>query len=214
MIIFLGVIEYVTMEEEYIKFKAHWEKSPALPVRFIQILNHWRNILYGYNLIGAQPDGIGFGNISQRFGHTNHFIISGSGTGKFDALKPDHYSLVTEIDIQNNKLKCSGPIIASSESMSHGTIYQECKDICGVIHVHDKSLWNTLLHKVPTTNKKATYGTPEMAFEIIRLLHETDALEKKIIIMEGHEEGIFTFGKNLDEAGGILIHHYKTLSSH
>ena len=156
-------------------------------------------------------DGIGFGNISQRFGETDHFIISGSATGKFESLKPDHYSLVTEIDIQNNKLKCSGPIIASSESMSHGTIYQECKDIHGVIHVHNSSLWKALLHRVPTTDKKATYGTPEMAYEIIRLLHETDALEKKIIIMEGHEEGIFTFGKNLEEAGNRLIDYYKTL---
>lgn len=199
------------MEEGYIKFKAHWEKSPALPVRFIQTLNHWRNILYGYNLIGASQDGIGYGNISHRFGKTNNFIISGSGTGKYDTLKPDHYSLVTEIDIQNNSLRCSGPIIASSESMSHGAIYHECQDIHGVIHVHSKSLWEALLHKVPTTDKKATYGTPEMAYEIIRLFHETDALDNKIIIMEGHEEGIFTFGKNLEDAGNRLINYYKTL---
>jgi len=197
------------MEEGYVKFKANWEKSPALPLRFIKQLNHWRNILYTLNLIGADKDEIGFGNISQRFGKSNHFIISGSATGKLETLKPDHYSLVTEIDMDHNKLHCSGPILASSESMSHGTIYRECKGINGVIHVHDKRLWNKLLHKVPTTSKKAAYGTPEMAYEIIRLIHETNAIEKKIIVMEGHEEGIFTFGTSLDEAGEILLDNYR-----
>ena len=88
------------MEEGYIKFKANWEKSPALPLRFIKQLNHWRNILYTLNLIGADNDGIGYGNISERFGKSDHFIISGSATGNRETLKPDHYSLVTKIDIR------------------------------------------------------------------------------------------------------------------
>jgi ribulose-5-phosphate 4-epimerase/fuculose-1-phosphate aldolase len=199
------------MQEGFIKFKANWEKSPPMPFRFIKKLNHWRNVLYSKNLIGADENGIGFGNISQRFGVSDHFIISGSATGKFETLKPDHYSLVTEIDIDTNYLSCRGPIIASSESMSHGTIYHECKDILGVIHVHNQRLWDKLLHKVPTTDKKAAYGTPEMAYEIIRLIRETDALDKKIIIMEGHQEGIFTFGTSLDEAGNILMDYFSDL---
>jgi ribulose-5-phosphate 4-epimerase/fuculose-1-phosphate aldolase len=199
------------MEEGYIKFKAHWEISPALPFRFIKELNHWRDILYALHLIGADKDGVGFGNISQRFGRTNHFIISGSATGNLETLKPEHYSLVTDVDIDTNKLHCKGPVIASSESMSHGTLYRQSRDINGVIHVHNKPLWNKLLHEVPTTDKKAAYGTPEMAYEIIRLLSETNAVDKNIIIMEGHEEGIFTFGKNLDEAGNVLMDYYRKL---
>jgi len=199
------------MPEGYIKFKANWEISPALPFRFIKKLNQWRNILYANKLIGADKDGIGFGNISQRFSNSDHFIISGSATGNIETLKPDHYSLVTDIDIDKNKLNCTGPIIASSESMSHGTIYRECKDIQGVIHVHNRILWEKLLHNVPSTDKKAAYGTPEMAYEIIRLFHDTDVLKKKIIIMEGHEEGIFTFGNSLDEAGNVLMDYFRQL---
>ena len=199
------------MEEGYIKFKANWEKSPALPLRFIKHLNHWRNILYELKLIGSYENSIGFGNISLRFGTSDHFIISGSGTGILETLKADHYSLVTNIDIDNNKLDCRGPIIASSESMSHGVIYRECADIQGVIHVHNKPLWEKLMHKVPTTDNKAEYGTPEMAYEIIRLIHESDLLEKKIIVMEGHDEGVFTFGKTLEEAGEILLDYYRKL---
>ena len=199
------------MEEGYIKFKARWEKSPALPIRFINQLNHWRQVLYQMKLIGAYANGVGFGNISQRFGKSDHFIISGSGTGNLERLTADHYSLVTHFDIEHNMLECRGPVIASSESMSHGIIYRECKSVKGIIHVHHKYMWQRLVHDVPTTSKKAGYGTPEMAYEITRLFADTDLMKKRIIVMEGHEEGIFTFGDSLDEAGDILMKYYMNL---
>ena len=197
------------MEEGYIKFKANWDKSPALPIRFMKQLNRWRDILYKLNLIGAYENGVGFGNISRRFGKSNQFIISGSATGNLTTLTINHYSLVTNIDIDQNKLECTGPIMASSESMSHGVIYRECRTVQGIIHVHHRSLWRKLIHKVPTTNKSAAYGTPKMAHEIIRLLKDSDLMVKKIIVMAGHEEGIFTFGDSLDEAGEILLGYYR-----
>lgn len=198
-----------TMNDGYIKFKAQWEKSPPLPIRFIKTLNEWRDRLYSLGFIGATTEGIGYGNLSERFGDSDHFIISGSGTGNLEKLTPDHYSLVTRIDIDHNKLSCRGPIIASSESMSHGVMYNEKKDINAVIHIHHLDLWQELLHQVPTTDDKATYGTPEMAYEIIRLFRESGAPKKKIIVMAGHREGIFTFGKSLDEAGEILLAYFQ-----
>ena len=199
------------MEEGYIKFKANWTKSPAMPIRFIKKLNHWRGILYDLKLIGAYENGIGFGNISERFGKSDYFIISGSGTGNFETLTPDHYSQVTKIDIKFNTLNCNGPIVASSESMSHGVIYQSIRSIQGVIHVHHLAMWRELLHKVPTTNINAAYGTPEMAREILRLIRETDLPDRKIFVMAGHKEGIFAFGDTLDEAGEILLDYYNGL---
>ena len=62
-----------------------------------------------------------------------------------------------------------------------------------------------LLELVPSTSKDVEFGTPEMAREIIRLFRETDVLEKKILVMGGHKDGIITFGKDLDEAGGYLL---------
>jgi ribulose-5-phosphate 4-epimerase/fuculose-1-phosphate aldolase len=180
-------------------------------LRFIKQLNYWRDTLYNLKLIGAYDNDIGYGNISQRFGNTDHFIISGSGTGILERLTAQHYTLVTKIEIDNNRLHCKGPIIASSESMSHGVLYHESMAIQGVIHVHHKSLWQKLLHNVPTTNESAAYGTPEMAFEIMRLIKESDLMEKKIIVMNGHEDGIFTFGNTLNEAGEILLEYFQNL---
>jgi ribulose-5-phosphate 4-epimerase/fuculose-1-phosphate aldolase len=101
--------------------------------------------------------------------------------------------------------------MASSESMSHGVIYGESNDIHGVIHVHHKALWQKLLDKVPTTAGHAAYGTPEMAYEIIRLFRETDLMKKKILVMKGHEEGIFTFGETLQDAGKVILEYFQQL---
>ena len=193
------------MDEGYIKFNAIWEKSPPMPLSQIKKLNEWRNKLYELGLIGAYENGIGFGNISERFDEGDTFLISGSATGNLSELNGKHYSLVTRVDIPGNKLFCQGPIIASSESMSHAVIYMECPWVHGVIHIHNLPLWKRLLQEVPTTDKSALYGSPEMAYSIAALLKNSDLIERKIFVMEGHEEGIFTFGSSLDEAGEVLL---------
>ncbi len=192
-------------DEGYIKFRAVWEQKPPFAEENITELNRWRKQLYEMGLIGVYPNGIGFGNISQRWDTEGRFIISGSTTGRFSTLTPEHYTLVSSVDLANNTLHCEGPIIASSESMSHAVFYQECPQVNGVIHVHSQALWEKLLHQVPTTDASATYGSPEMAYSIIKLIQETDLLTQKILVMEGHPEGIFVFGADLEEAGQVLI---------
>ena len=61
------------------------------------------------------------------------------------------------------------------------------------------------MDNVPTTKKEVPYGTPEMANEIFRLFKETAVQQEKIIVMAGHDEGIISFGKDLEEAGEILL---------
>ena len=161
--------------------------------------------MHRYGLIGVYENGIGFGNISTRLDAAGRFIITGSATGHLPTLSSVHFTTVTGFDIETNALACSGPIVASSESMSHAVIYRECPEVNGVIHVHHAALWAILLHKVPTTDAAATYGSPEMAASIIRLLRETDLRQQKIFVMEGHPEGIFSFGETLEEAAEIIL---------
>ena len=61
------------------------------------------------------------------------------------------------------------------------------------------------MHKVPTSDNLVPYGTPEMAKEIKRLFEETSLSNEKIMVMGGHEEGIISFGKNLEEAANVLL---------
>lgn len=193
------------MDEGYIKFNCHHQLAKPLEVEKITALNQFRQVMYDNKLIGAYPNGIGFGNISQRYSVDNQqFIISGTATGNNSILTNQHYALVSKVDIARNELWCEGPIRASSESMSHAVIYQTCPEIQAVIHVHHLEMWKNLLHQVPTTDLSAAYGTPEMANSIIDLLKKTDLRTSKLFVMEGHEEGIFGFGRTLEEATEVI----------
>lgn len=109
------------------------------------------------------------------------------------------------MDIARNELWCTGPIVASSEAMSHAVVYEACAWVGAVVHVHHFGLWEDLIDKGPTTQASATYGSPEMAYEIIRLLRESELPHLKIFAMAGHKEGIFTFGKDLQEASNLIL---------
>lgn len=192
------------MDEGYIKFNCRWIKTAPLSKHKIAGINAWRDNLYKHGLIGAYSNGVGFGNISIRF-NSNSFLITGSATGNLKKLNENHYVLVNEYDLLQNNLTCTGPIKASSESLSHAVIYECSPDTNAVVHIHNIEMWNKLIHKFPTTKANVLYGTPDMANEIKRLFKETDVGIKKNIIMGGHKEGVITFGRSLDEAGRILL---------
>jgi ribulose-5-phosphate 4-epimerase/fuculose-1-phosphate aldolase len=191
-------------DEGVIKFNCQWKRSAPLDEAWIQDLNAWRDKLYDLKLIGADEDGIGYGNISIRF-RKNEFIISGSGTGKMKKLTGEHYALVTDHDVRKNTIWSTGPIIASSESLTHAMIYAQANDIHAVIHVHHSKAWEKLLETHPATAENVEYGTPEMANEIERLFHEQNLSHHKIFAMAGHHGGIVSFGEDLAQAGEILL---------
>lgn len=190
-------------EEGVIKFNCTWIKEAPLNVELIKELNTWRDTLYKLKLLGVTNDGIGYGNISRRY--KDNFIISGSGTGKLKHLTNEHYATVTNYSVEENKLTSVGPVIASSESLTHAMIYKSLPAINAVFHVHHFALWKKLLNKIPTSHVDVAYGTPAMANEIVRLFEETNLASKKIFVMAGHEEGIVSFGKDVNEAGNILF---------
>lgn len=193
------------MDEGYIKFQPIWSKSKAFPAHDFTDLLTFREHCRRQQWIGVYPDGIGFGNISQRKGKDHTFYISGSATGGVVVLGAEHVAKVTRVAADENKLWCTGPLLASSESMSHAIIYQKLPWVRGVIHIHDLPFWEKLLHRVPTTAATAPYGSPAMVESIARLMDETDLPQQQIFVMEGHREGIFAFGKTLKEAFEILL---------
>jgi ribulose-5-phosphate 4-epimerase/fuculose-1-phosphate aldolase len=192
------------MDEGYIKFRCNWIKAEPLSINQLLQINRWRDTLYNHGYIGVYKNGIGFGNISIRCNKRN-FIITGSATGGFKTLDENHYVLVDDYNFMQNSVTCSGPIKASSESLSHAVIYECSPETNAVIHIHNLEMWEKLIHTVPTTRANISFGTPEMANEIKRLFEITNVGTDKIIAMAGHQEGIIAFGKTLDEAGEILL---------
>ncbi|MBI4388074.1 MAG: class II aldolase/adducin family protein [Candidatus Omnitrophica bacterium] len=193
------------IDEGYIKFNCMWKKARALPAKALREITKWRNWLHELGFIGVYPDGIGFGNVSIRIPNTTQFIITGTQTGGIAKLAAKHYTKVTSGNFEQNALQCEGPVEASSESLTHLAVYQADKNIHAIIHTHHPKLWKKLLDKVPTTFPSVAYGTPEMAHEIFRLFKETDLAKQKILVMAGHEDGLITFGCNLDQAGEALL---------
>lgn len=198
--------------EGYIKFNCFLEKSSfEFADDQFESINKWRQKLYNLGLIGTYPDGIGFGNISIRTRNDN-FIITGSATGGKPVLTKNDYVLVTFFDLSKNEVRCTGSINASSESMTHAALYHKDMRIGAVIHVHNLEMWEKLKKKLPVTSGDVPYGTPEMAFEVSGLFDRTSVTETKIFVMGGHKEGIVSFGKDLDEAGNILLDWYSGLN--
>ncbi|MBI3037087.1 class II aldolase/adducin family protein [Candidatus Woesearchaeota archaeon] len=198
-------------EKGVIKFDCKWKETKPFPESEIELLNNWRNKLYGLGLIGVYPNGIGFGNVSVRIVKSNNFFVSGSATGKVPKTDGSHYAKVTGWDFAGNMLACEGPVKASSESLTHAAIYEADAAVNGIIHVHHKALWERMMGKFPTTSKKVEHGTPEMAAEVMRLMLSGKTREVRFIVMGGHEEGVLTFGNTIGDAGEVLLHYFGQL---
>ncbi len=192
--------------DSFIKFNCHLINDKiVIPSKIFAPLNYWRNELWLKSLIGAYHDGIGYGNISARVPKSHQFYISGTATGGIPELEQFHYPLVERCETAFNALWCRGLIKASSESMSHAAIYSANHEVGAVVHIHSRKLWDKYVDILPTTSSDVQYGTPEMAYEIGRILAHSHTLEKKIIVMGGHEEGIMSFGKTVEEAALAVL---------
>ncbi len=194
------------IDEGYIKFELDWQAGPPPDAAQVAELNRWRRPLFAAGLIGVyEEQGVGFGNLSVRSRGDGLFVISGTQTGHLDELGPEHCALVTDYDIDGNRVRCRGPVRASSESMTHAALYELADDIGAVVHVHSGSLWRRFRGILPTTRPEVAYGTPEMAREFRRLYRETDFADRGLAIMAGHEEGIVGTGHGIAQAAGRIL---------
>ncbi len=202
-------------EEGVIKFDLQFIESEPVAGASIAELNTWRRILWQLELIGQDPDrygGYGYGNVSQRIGRADEpagqrrFVISGTQTGQLPELGVDHYSIVNAYDPASNRVVAEGPLKPSSESLTHGVIYDLDASIRVVLHVHSPDIWQQAGElRIPVTDAGADYGTPAMAAEVRRLYQTYGTDRTGIFSMGGHEDGIVSFGVSAGEAGSVLL---------
>jgi L-ribulose-5-phosphate 4-epimerase len=197
-------VSILPRDEGYVKFSQQRQPGPPLHPRLWQELEAARAVLYAAGLVGMYPDGIGFGNVSwipkTEASPGLPFVVSGTQTGHKPALDGSDYVLVRRADIAANTVYCSGPVDASSESLTHAAVYAAQPEARCVLHVHHAGHWERLLHRAPTTSPHVPYGTPEMAFEVARLFDQEDLARAGLFAMAGHEEGLVAFGSSTAEA--------------
>ena len=196
----------MTIDEGYIKYDSDWTPGPVPAQELTSLLDTWRRPLFDAGLVGHYEDlGVGYGNLSVRFGMSEQFIISGTQTGHIANTDGQHYALVTHYDIDRNHVSSTGPVQASSESLTHAAIYELNEAINAVVHVHSRALWETLKDQLPTTAADVSYGTPEMAREFTRLYCDTSFRANGVAVMAGHNEGIVSIGCDLEEAAMRIL---------
>lgn len=205
-------------DEGVIKFQVAHREGPLDPDRYGPLvceLAAWRDLLVMTGLVGQDParyGGAGYGNVSARVGPypgergARAFVITGTQTAGLREVGAEHFCLVRRYEAARNRVESAGPILPSSEAMTHGAIYDLGPQIRYVFHAHTPAIWRQAraLH-LPTTAPSVAYGTPEMASEVQRLFRETALAELRILAMGGHEDGIITFGRDAEEAGQIML---------
>ena len=199
----------MTRDEGVIKFECRWRQRTAPDRSEVERLIEYRQKLFALGLIGVYPDGIGFGNLSERSRGRGEFIISASQTGHLSEVDAEHFVYVTEYSVDYNWLACEGPSKASSESLTHAMIYETFADCNAVAHVHNSRAWEQLQGHVPTSGKDVPYGTPAMGQEVRRLARESTLAQDRIFVMSGHEDGVLAFGTDLELAFATLLKHIK-----
>ncbi len=189
----------------YVKFTFQCARADITPFEQLAGLNAYRRKLLEQRLMGVDSNGVGFGNVSVRDGVSKNFYITGSATGGLSELTSTDCVRVVAYDFARNWLRYEGAAIPSSESLTHAAVYESDPSTSAIIHCHDSGLWATLLDRVPATSKAVAYGTPEMAYEIMRLFKVSNVRSEKILVMAGHEGGIVTFGEDLEDAFDVLM---------
>ena len=203
------------IDDGVIKFdQSHFVQTKPLEDHEYRDLEKWRKTLYNLQLIGEyQPEKIGYGNISARKDYSKfkknsnpQFLITGTQTGKFADLSGEHYSRVVDYDFEKNILEAHGPIQSSSEGLTHAAIYEVSEQITAVFHIHSLQIWEEMLKaNAPHTHKDIPYGTIDMAKATQELIKGKTS---GVFAMAGHKEGIFSFGRDLEEAGKLILEIY------
>tara|TARA_B100000902_G_scaffold353790_1_gene365505 strand:- start:138 stop:746 length:609 start_codon:yes stop_codon:yes gene_type:complete len=190
----------MNIDEGYIKFSFDLVNKDLPDSVQWEELNIVREKLFQSGLIGEYQNGIGFGNVSVRT-KKFEFLITGSSTGGIESLQNKDFCLVTAFDLTKNHVQALGRINPSSESMSHGAIYSTNQSIAAVIHIHSPKIYQAMLSQkeTPRTAKDIAYGTPQMGIAISKLVR-SGKVPFGFFATEGHDEGIFAYGRSIDEA--------------
>lgn len=197
-------------KEGYFKFAPRRAGSAEFAPALLADLNRWRQRLYALKLIGqyetGELAGVGYGNLSAR--SAGGFVITATRTGGIPVLGPEHYTEIVAVDVDRNAVEFRAvgeQASPSAECMTHAMFYEADPAVGAVIHVHHLEFWKRLCNRVPTTAPEVEYGTPAMAREILRLYRGSDLPAVKLAAMAGHEEGVIAFGRDLNEAGAVLL---------
>lgn len=203
------------MDEGIIKYdQSGFRFVPPLPRHEWATVEKYRKMLNRIELVSAYESGLGYGNVSMRKDYSSihstrrpQFIITGTQTGHLRNLTGEHYTRITDFDLDRFSVMAQGTVRASSETATHASIYEMNPDIRAVIHIHCKKIWERMIkEEYPSTGKWIPYGTFEMAAAVKGCIGDRT---QGLIVMKGHEEGVIAYAPNLNTAMNLISKEYK-----
>jgi L-ribulose-5-phosphate 4-epimerase len=205
-------------DEGIVKFEAQHRSEALDPMRYGDLASKliaWREVLAKMQLVGEDPvryGGAGYGNVSGRIGPAGAVLgkrammITGTQTSGLANIGLSHLCVVDEYDYRQNRVRSQGVAQPSSETMTHGAIYDLSPAIRFVFHAHSPIIWQRSRSlRIPTTDHRVAYGTPQMALDVQRLFSGSTLSATRILSMGGHEDGVIVFGHTAEEAGQVLV---------
>jgi hypothetical protein len=205
-------------DEGVILFDARHQQRALEARRFGALaaqLAAWRQILASLGVVGQDPErygGAGYGNVSGRVGpfpgarRARPFLVTGTQTSGQRCVGLRDFCLVSGWEPRENRVESEGEVLPSSESLTHGALYDLAPHIRFVLHAHAPQIWTRRRQLgLPETSSQVGYGTPAMAREVERLWRETTLPERQVLAMGGHEDGVIAFGRTTQEAGAALL---------
>lgn len=201
-------------QEGVIKYTLDFQRQVVrLNPKILREINHSRQLMIDNALLGQDDErycGYGFGNISCRGDGSNTcFVITGSQTGHLRHLSNDSFACISKINSKQNTLHACGETEPSSESMTHGVLYQQHCQIRAVVHVHSPDIWHASgCLNLASTAKEIPYGTPEMAHAVQALtcaLMKRNAALPMLFVMKGHEDGVVAAGASLAQCNAVIL---------
>lgn len=152
--------------------------------------------------LGLTPilDGKSMGNLSFRVKEgTNEFIITASGLGPKDTLKPDSFVRVVDCNINERVVYVHGLKEPSSESILHYRIYELRSDVNAIFHGHDQWILRYAdAMGLVETKEKLSYGSLELVKSVEEILDRNNFIVIK-------EHGFLSLGTSMEEAGLLAI---------
>ena len=194
--------------EGVIKFDLDFERVALAPVAGLAELIRWRSRLHQRGLVGQDPsryEGLGYGNVSLR-STADHFLISGTQTGKLEPLPANQFAEVIQVDLPKNHLKARGLTKPSSEALTHAAVYRLHIDIACILHVHSPEIWRHADRlNLPCTPANTEYGTVQIAAAVAGLFSQTGTPTIGVFAMLGHSDGVIAFGPTTQATGSALM---------
>jgi len=209
------------VSEGVIQFTFELQPGAAATEAEAAELIHWRRQMFALDVIGCNMSRYGacYGNMSVRTGAwaagpgRREFLVSCTQTGAASEISATNVVRVLQYNHAKNRVLAQGPCAPSSETMTHGAIYDASLTIRAIVHGHDPVLWQWILkNEGPHTPVEVDYGTPEMAFHakrVVTTMESSNLLYPGVLAMAGHQDGVVAFGASVKEATERFLATYK-----